>query len=86
MVDLRDWSPPEEILSLIPAGMARLHGALPIGVSSEGLQVCLVDPLNPQTVEDLRFAIGREIQVLIAPDYIVEDRISQLYGGDGKAM
>ena len=42
-----------------------------------------MDPLNPQTVEDLRFALGREIQVLVAPDYIVEDRISQLYGGDG---
>jgi type IV pilus assembly protein PilB len=86
LVDLKNWSPPEEILALVPAGMARLHGALPVNLTNEGLFVCLVDPLNPQTVEDLRFALGREIHVLIAPDYIVEDRISELYGGDGKAM
>ena len=66
--------------------MARLHGALPVNFTNEGLFVCLVDPLNPQTVEDLRFALGREIIVMIAPDYLVEDRISEAYGGDGKAM
>jgi type IV pilus assembly protein PilB len=86
MVDLSEWSPPEEILALVPAGMARLHGALPVNLTNEGLFVCLVDPLNPQTVEDLRFALGREIIVMIAPDYLVEDRISESYGGDGKAM
>jgi type IV pilus assembly protein PilB len=86
MVDLTNWTPPDEILALIPAGMARLHGALPVNFTSEGLFICLVDPLNPQTVEDLRFALGREIHLLIAPDYVVEDRISEYYGGDGKAM
>ena len=86
MVDLTNWTPPEEILALIPAGMARLHGALPVNFTNEGLFICLVDPLNPQTVEDLRFALGREIHLLIAPDYVVEDRISEYYGGDGKAM
>ena len=86
MGDLTNWTPPDEILALIPAGMARLHGALPVNFTSEGLFICLVDPLNPQTVEDLRFALGREIHLLIAPDYVVEDRISEYYGGDGKAM
>jgi type IV pilus assembly protein PilB len=86
MVDLTNWSPPEELLALIPAGLARLHGALPVNLTNEGLFVCLVDPLNPQTVEDLRFALGREIQLMVAPDYVVEDRISEAYGGDGKAM
>ena len=86
MVDLTNWSPPEEMLALIPAGLARLHGALPVNLTNEGLFVCLVDPLNPQTVEDLRFALGREIQLMVAPDYVVEDRISEAYGGDGKAM
>ena len=86
MVDLKNWTPPEEIFALVPAGLARLHGALPLGLTQEGLQVSLVDPLNPQTVEDLRFALGREIQVLIAPDYVVEDRISELYGSNGNAM
>ncbi|MCX8495154.1 MAG: GspE/PulE family protein [Akkermansiaceae bacterium] len=86
MVDLRDWTPPEALLALVPAGTARLHGALPVSFDETGLYVALVDPLNPQTPEDLRFALGREINVVVAPDYLVEAKINECYGGEGKAM
>ena len=86
MVDIRNWSPPEALLALVPAGTARLHGALPVSFDEAGLHVALVDPLNPQTVEDLRFALGREIHVVVAPDYLVESKINECYGGEGKAM
>jgi type IV pilus assembly protein PilB len=86
VVDIRDWTPPEALLKLVPAGTARLHGALPINFDETGLHVALVDPLNPQTVEDLRFALGREIHVVVAPDYLVEAKINECYGGEGKAM
>ncbi len=86
VVDIRDWTPPPALLDLVPAGTARLHGALPVQFDEEGLHVALVDPLNPQTVEDLRFAIGREVLVVVAPDYLVEAKINECYGGEGKAM
>src|SRR5688500_1069153 len=41
LVELRNWSPPEQLLSLVPAGMARLHGALPVNFDSDGLHVAL---------------------------------------------
>jgi len=86
MVDLHGWTPPEAVLALIPAGTARLHGALPVSFDGSGLHIALVDPLNPQTVEDLRFALDREINVVVAPDYLVEQKINECYGGEGKAM
>ena len=86
MVDLRDWNPSEALLALVPAGTARLHGALPVNFNENGLYVVLVDPLNPQTAEDLHFALGREINVVVAPDYLVESKINECYGGEGKAM
>ncbi len=86
MVDIRDWTPPPELLALVPAGTARLHGALPVQFDHAGLHVVLVDPLNPQTVEDLRFSLGREIHLVIAPDYLVEQKINDCYGGEGRAM
>lgn len=85
-VDLLHFDPPPELLSLIPAGMARLYGALPVNVSNEGLTVCLVDPLNPQGVEDLRFALGKEIILAIAPDHIVEQKLAEAYGNEGQVM
>jgi type IV pilus assembly protein PilB len=86
MVDLKDWTPPEALLALVPAGTARLHGALPVAFDETGLYVALVDPLNPQTPDDLRFALGREITIVVAPDYLVEAKINECYGGEGKAM
>jgi len=86
MVDLRNWTPPAELLALVPAGTARLHGALPVHFDHSGLHVALVDPLNPQTLEDLRFTLGREIVLVIAPDYLVEEKLNECYGGEGKAM
>ncbi|QJE98496.1 GspE/PulE family protein [Luteolibacter luteus] len=86
LVELRNWTPPEQLLALVPAGMARLHGALPVAFDAEGLHIALVDPMNPQTIEDLRFALGREVVLAIAPDYLVEQKINECYGGEGKAM
>lgn len=63
--DLTEYTPPPESLALVPSGLARLHGALPIGASENTIFVALIDPLNSQTVEDLRFALGREIQVCV---------------------
>jgi len=86
LIDLKAYTPPEELLGLIPSGMARLHGALPINYDEAGLTVALIDPMNPQTAEDLRFALGKEIVVAVAPDHLVEQKINDLYGGEEKAM
>jgi len=86
LVDLASYTPPEELLALVPAGMARLHGALPVNVGPEGLYIVLVDPLNPQAAEDLRFALGKEIIVMVAPDHLIEAKIEQCYGGGSSGM
>jgi type IV pilus assembly protein PilB len=87
LLDLSEFTPPEALLAVIPAGMARLHGALPVSFDADGLTVALVDPMNPQTVEDLRFALGKEIIVAVAPDHTIEARINECYGGgEGEAM
>lgn len=85
-IDLKNWIPPQALLDLVPAGTARLHGAIPVNFDNQGLHIALVDPLNPQTVEDLRFTLGREIIVVVAPDYLVEAKINECYGGEGRAM
>ncbi|MEG0023779.1 MAG: GspE/PulE family protein [Akkermansia sp.] len=85
-ISLDNFTPNPEVIAEIPASQARLHGVLPIRSALEGLYVCLIDPLNPQTAEDLRFAIGKDINILIAPDYQVQARINECYGGEAAAM
>ena len=85
-VDLADQEIAPEILRLIPSGLARLHGALPIGMSGNTLRVALIDPLDPRATEDLRFALGTDVDVVIAPTEQIEERIRQYYGSDTSSM
>ncbi len=86
-ISLEGFTPPAEVLAMLPAPQARLLGALPIEYrEGEGLYVCLEDPLNPQTVDDLRVATGQDIYLYVAADYEVRNRIVDCYGGAEAAM
>src|SRR2546422_5385838 len=85
-VDLAEREIVPEVLHFIPSGLARLHGALPIEMSGNALRVALVDPLDHRAAEDLRFALGKEIQVVGSPQDQIENRIKQYYGTDTTSM
>jgi len=85
-VDLTAYEPPDELVKMIPAGHAILHKAFPLGMDGHTIQIALGDPFNMQTVEDLRFALGKEIQVLVAPLWQLEELIKKYYGTDAGSM
>jgi type IV pilus assembly protein PilB len=85
-VDLSEKEIAPKIVRLIPGGLARLHRALPIGMSGNTLRVALVDPLDLRATEDLRFALGKDVDVVVAPAEQIEDRIKQYYGTDTSSM
>jgi type IV pilus assembly protein PilB len=82
--DLRRYEPPRAVLDLIPANLAKMHGALPVAYDEQGLHVALLDPLNPQTVEDLRFAIGKNIVVVVADEDRIEELINTSYAAENE--
>jgi type IV pilus assembly protein PilB len=75
-----------EILQLVPGGLARLHRALPIATVDNTLSVALVDPLDLRAAEDLHFALGKDVHVVVAPANEVEDRIKRYYGTESSSM
>jgi type IV pilus assembly protein PilB len=85
-VDLAGYEPPQEVVRLIPAGLALMHRVFPIGVEQGNLQVVLADPLNPETAESLRFALGKEIQPVVAPVSQIDELIKKSYGTDIGSM
>lgn len=86
VVDLDEVEFSPQILRLIPAGLARLHRALPIGEADNAIRVALVDPLDTPTIEDLRFALGRDIDLVLAPSLQIEERLRKHYGEDTSSM
>src|SRR5207248_10787085 len=85
-VDVREREIAPEILRFVPSGLARLHGALPIEMSGSLLRVALVDPLDLRAAEDLRFALGKDIQIVVSRTDQIEERIKQYYGTDTSSM
>src|SRR5437764_934716 len=85
-IDLTEYEIAQEVLRFVPAGMARLHGALPIDMVGNVLRVALLDPLDPRAAEDLRFALGKDIQVVVSPAEQIEELIKQYYGSETSTM
>ena len=85
-VDISTFEPPPEVIRLVPAGHAILHRAFPLGLDGNTIQIVLGDPTNMQTVEDLRFALGKEVQVVVAPPWQIDDAIKKWYGTDAGSM
>ena len=86
VVDLDTVEFTPEILRAIPAGLARLHRALPMGTEENTIRVALIDPLDTQTIDDLRFALGRDIQVVLASHQQIRERLKKHYGDDTSSM
>ncbi|MFL6515309.1 MAG: GspE/PulE family protein [Chthoniobacterales bacterium] len=85
-VDLQDREIAPGVIKLIPSGLARLHRALPIEMTRNSLRVALVDPLDPRAAEDLRFALGKDIDVVVSPTHQIEERIKHYYGTETSSM
>ena len=85
-VDLRRFDPPRALLDLVPAAVARMHGAIPVNLDEQGLYVAMLDPLNPQNAEDLRFALGKNIVVVVADSDRVEELINTSYAAEAEGM
>ena len=82
--DLRRYEPPRAVLDLMPANLAKMHGALPVAYDEQGLHLALMEPLNPQTVEDLRFALGKPIVVVVGDENRIEELINQCYASENE--
>lgn len=85
-VDLAEFEPTPELLRNIPGGLARLHGAFPVAATNTAVTVGVVDPLNSQSQDDLRFAIGKEILIVVAAVQQVEALILKHYGDDSASL
>ena len=85
-IDLAHFEMTPQVQQLIPAGLVRFQGALPVSGNEASVTVCLLDPLDPQVAEDLRFALNKEIRVAVAPTSQIEEIINKVYGGDTASM
>ena len=71
---------PGEAIAAITGKLARNYGVMPIHADDQNVDLLVTDPFNTQAVDDLTFALGRNVRLLFADPDKVEVQIKQHYG------
>jgi len=82
-IDLSQHEIAPEILRLVPSGLARLHGALPVDMSETALRVALVDPFDLHIAEE---QIEELIKQFYGTDTTSMEEVLKQLGEAGEAL
>ena len=80
LADSEDFPAEPVLAGALPIRFLRDAKALPIAERQDGVDVALIDPLDPYPLEALSFALGRPIRPFIAKANDVEAALDRLYG------
>ena len=67
VVDVTTMEFPADLLSLVPPQTARLQGVLPLDYDDHVLRMAVANPLDPNVVDNLRFATQKDVVIYVAP-------------------
>jgi type IV pilus assembly protein PilB len=85
-VNMEDVDIPQNVLRLMPANVARMYGAVPVAAVGNLVTVAVLDPFNPQLVEELSFVLGKDVQLAVAPTKQIEEAIARFYAEESESI
>lgn len=71
--------PDEEIVKMVTPDTARFYGIIPVEYDGTVLSVAVRDPLNHALMDELPFALDRDVRVLIGYPEEIDDMMEKLY-------
>jgi len=80
VVDVTTMEFPAELLTLVSPHTARVQGVLPLDFDGLILRVAVVNPLDPNVIDNLRFATQKDIAINVAPAAQIQLVIERYYG------
>ncbi len=78
-IDLEKSSIAPNAVNLIPDELMKKHLVLPLGTENGKLRVAVHDPLDLETPEVLRFRLGKEIRLVLAPKSRIKRYLDDLF-------
>jgi type IV pilus assembly protein PilB len=81
VVTIREPELSPEVLATVPAKTARMYQCIPVRYDGSTVRVAMVDPLNPQRVDELGFVIKKDVQVVVADPIAIQKAIEKFYPG-----
>ncbi len=77
---------PGEAIAAVTGKLARDYGVMPLRADDQNIDLLVTDPFNAQAVDDLTFALGRNIRLCFADPDKVDIQIKQHYGEDEESI
>ncbi len=74
--------PEPRAVAKIEAHVARSRGVLPLALRGRRLTVAMADALDVDTLDDLRFRSGCQVDPVVAPESEVRRAVLEAYGGE----
>jgi type IV pilus assembly protein PilB len=71
---------------ILPAETARMYGVLPYRVGSSTVDLLCKDPFNSQIVDDLTFALGRDVRLVVTDPEAIDPLIKARFGEDDETI
>lgn len=70
---------PSELIAQIGVDLARMYGVLPIESLESGTVMAALDPFSDNLVDDLSFAVGNEVQIVVADPKVIAELLDVYY-------
>lgn len=80
VVDLEKMEIPEDVIRKVSADVARLYQIFPIKFEGGTLTIAMANPLNVNTLDDLRFMLDCKVVGAVSRESAVLDAIERRYG------
>jgi type IV pilus assembly protein PilB len=77
---------PGDAIAAITGRLARDYGVMPLRADERSVDLIVTDPFNAQVIDDLTFALGREVRPFFADPDQVEIQIRQHYGESDESI
>ncbi|MFH1497857.1 MAG: ATPase, T2SS/T4P/T4SS family [Verrucomicrobiota bacterium] len=75
-----------EAAATIQPSLARMYGVVPLGTSGQSVELLATDPFNSQIIDDLTFALGKDINLVVCDPDKVEALLKLHYGEDESSI
>jgi type IV pilus assembly protein PilB len=77
---------PGEAIAALTGKLARDYGVMPLRADEQNIDLLVTDPFNTHAVDDLTFALDRNVRLYFADPDKVEVQIKQHYGEDEESI
>jgi type IV pilus assembly protein PilB len=85
-INLSEYRVPDEVLSLVPARIARRYKIVPVYKHDNTLTVAIHDPLDVDTVDSLRYILKINVEPIVASKADIEASLARYYGKESDTM